>query len=184
MIELLVALLVLSVGLLGVAALMATSLRNAQSANYRSQAMNLAYDITDVIRANLRNGNQYETAGFSDPAVACAAATRPAGTYPAATALHTLDLARWQRDLCYQLPNGMGRVQVIDRAPDPVAGATTVVVVDVCWFDDRADDTAQTCAGLLAAVNDDECITSPGNASYAGSDSDGGVTNVRVCSAL
>ncbi len=149
MIELLVALLVLSIGLLGVAALMATSMRNSQSANHRTQATNLAYEITDAIRANLINAGQYHSTAYTDPATACTLASRPAGTYDATTAPHTLDMTRWARDLCYQLPNGRGRVQV--TASTPVVAATGQsyrtysVDVDVCWSDDRSETAANDC---------------------------------------
>jgi type IV pilus assembly protein PilV len=52
LIEVLVALVVLSMGLLGVAALQLTSLRANTSAAQRSQATFLAYDIADRMRAN------------------------------------------------------------------------------------------------------------------------------------
>ncbi len=52
LIEVLVAMLVLAFGLLGLANLQATSLRNNQSAYHRSQATQLAYDMADRIRAN------------------------------------------------------------------------------------------------------------------------------------
>src|SRR6185295_1538044 len=52
MIEVLVSLVVLSIGLLGVAALQLTSLRSNHSSAMRSQATFLAYDIIDRMRAN------------------------------------------------------------------------------------------------------------------------------------
>lgn len=52
LIEAMVALVVLSIGLLGVAALQLTSLRANTSASFRSQATFLAYDIADRMRAN------------------------------------------------------------------------------------------------------------------------------------
>ncbi len=52
LIEVLIAMLVLAVGLLGLAGLQATSLRNNQSAYNRSQATQLAYDLADRMRAN------------------------------------------------------------------------------------------------------------------------------------
>jgi type IV pilus assembly protein PilV len=52
MTEMMVALLVLSVGLLGIAALQLTSLRSTHTSAMRSQATLLAYDITDRMRAN------------------------------------------------------------------------------------------------------------------------------------
>ncbi len=52
LIEVLVALLVLSIGLLGLAALQATGMKYNSDAYYRTQASILAYDIIDRMRAN------------------------------------------------------------------------------------------------------------------------------------
>lgn len=53
LIEVLVAVLVLSIGLLGLAALQATALRNNQSALERSQGVVNTYSMLDAMRANL-----------------------------------------------------------------------------------------------------------------------------------
>lgn len=52
LIEILIALMILSVGLLGLAALQAAALKTNHGAYYRSQAVFLAYDICDRMRAN------------------------------------------------------------------------------------------------------------------------------------
>lgn len=52
LIEILVAVLVLSIGLLGVAALQGFSLQAGQSAYYRTQATNVAYEVADYTRLN------------------------------------------------------------------------------------------------------------------------------------
>lgn len=52
LIEVLVAVLILAVGMLGVAALQATALRNSQSSLERSQAVISSYAILDAMRAN------------------------------------------------------------------------------------------------------------------------------------
>ena len=51
LVEVLIAVLVLSVGLLGVAGLQGTSLRNSYSAYQRSQAVSLGYEVIDALRA-------------------------------------------------------------------------------------------------------------------------------------
>ncbi len=53
LIEVLVAVLVLSIGLLGLAALQATALRNNQSALERSQGVVNTYSMLDAMRANV-----------------------------------------------------------------------------------------------------------------------------------
>lgn len=52
LIEILVAALVLSVGVLGVAALQGFSLQSNQNAYYRTQATNIAYEVADYIRSD------------------------------------------------------------------------------------------------------------------------------------
>lgn len=52
LIEVLIAMLVIGFGLLGLAMMQTLSVRYSQSANYRTQAFNLAYDLLDQMRAN------------------------------------------------------------------------------------------------------------------------------------
>lgn len=52
MIEVLIAVLVLAIGLLGIAAMQAAALRNSQSSLERSTATVLAYSMFDAMRAN------------------------------------------------------------------------------------------------------------------------------------
>jgi type IV pilus assembly protein PilV len=97
LIETLVALVVLSVGLLGIAALQMTSLRNNRGANFRSQAQVLAYDIADRMRAN-RNAalaNAYVVA---------------LGVTPAGATLNAIDLQAWKATLTQALPQGDGEI--------------------------------------------------------------------------
>ncbi len=52
LIEILITLLVLAIGLLGLAALQGGALQSGQSSLYRTQATNLSYEITDYVRAH------------------------------------------------------------------------------------------------------------------------------------
>ncbi len=52
LVEVLVAVVILSVGLLGLAGMQARGMRNSHDAYLRSQAAILAYDIADRMRAN------------------------------------------------------------------------------------------------------------------------------------
>jgi len=97
LIEVLVALVVLSVGLLGIAALQMTSLRNNRGAHLRSQAQVLAYDIADRMRAN------------RDVALANAYVITMTGT-PAGTGLVLTDLQEWKNTLAAVLPGGNGEI--------------------------------------------------------------------------
>ena len=115
MIEVLVALLVLSIGLLGVAALLSTGMRNNYDAHLRSQATVLAYDIVDRMRANRTaalDGN-YDTA-LADTI-----------TLSGGDPLYTTDLSEWKALLATALPVGRGAV----------ARNGSVVTVTIEWDD-------------------------------------------------
>ena len=71
LIEVLVAVLVMAIGMLGIAAMQASALRNSQGSLQRSQAVVHTYAVLDAMRANLdaaRNG-EYDT-GMQCDAVA------------------------------------------------------------------------------------------------------------------
>ena len=65
LVEAMVALVVLAVGMLGIAGLYVTTLRSGGGAIYRMQAVNLASDMGDRIRANRTAGLAYN-AGAAD----------------------------------------------------------------------------------------------------------------------
>jgi type IV pilus assembly protein PilV len=93
LIEILVTVIVLAIGLLGLAGLQATSLSFNSTAYQRSQATNLAYDIADRMRANVvaaRNG-QYDDTGTP-------------------TGLAIQDLQEWNQALINALPAGTGSI--------------------------------------------------------------------------
>ena len=118
LVEALVALLVISIGLLGIAAMQLTSLRSNHSSSLRSQATLLAYDIVDRMRANQNAANN----GAYDIALS---ATAAGGTVAGD------DLVRWKQNLTNTLPAGKGAVA---RSG---AGSATKFTVTVQWDDSR-----------------------------------------------
>ena len=74
MVEALVALVVISVGMLGIAGLYLSSLQAGRSANLRMRAVNLASEMADRIRANRDGKIAYNLANGATPsAVNCSA---------------------------------------------------------------------------------------------------------------
>jgi type IV pilus assembly protein PilV len=135
-IEVLVALLVLAIGLLGLAALQAQGLRFNHDAYVRTQATHLAYDIIDRMRANRANAAAYTAA---DPGLAC----------DPTDASITMDLSCWYETLGLALPGGDGviaanatanfydvTVRWIDRTPRDFGGTV------------RAPSTAGECGSI------------------------------------
>ena len=104
LIEVMVALMVLSIGILGLASLQTASLNfNAASAQ-RTQATVLAYDMADRMRANRQAAlaGEYDVA-FENPAPACAA-PNAVGT------VAVQDISTWRMALACRLPQGTGSI--------------------------------------------------------------------------
>jgi type IV pilus assembly protein PilV len=116
LLEVLIALLVLSIGLLGLAALQTTGLRSNQMATMRTLATEAAYDITDRMRAN--------PAGVAagEYVIALTDVTDPSATATAAS-----DLNAW-RELVLRLPGGESEITQCDTA-DGCDGLTHIITV-------------------------------------------------------
>jgi type IV pilus assembly protein PilV len=129
MVEVLVALVVLAVGMLGIASLYVISLRSGGSAIFRMQAVNLATDIADRIRANRSAGVAYGGAAAPNP---CFGAAAVADCTPAAMA--AADLSVWQAQVAQALPGGAGAIVVAPTALIiPPVGAVFQYQVTINW---------------------------------------------------
>lgn len=125
LIEVLVALLILAIGVLGIVALQYKGLKYSHDANLRSQINFLAYDISDRMRLNRNNAADYVTDPLNPYTVGIAA--------PATACVHTTasdasnDLACWHQQIYQSLP------------PDSTATisgpASDLYTVSLAWTD-------------------------------------------------
>jgi type IV pilus assembly protein PilV len=127
MIEVLVSIVILSIGLLGYAGLLLKSNKDNLMAFQRSQATIMAYDIIDSMRVN----KSAATAGSYN--------TSFASTASSGSQIHQVDLLRWKgaNGLLSGLPGGAGQIAV-----DGNGNAT----VEIRWNDQgqTAGTTPQT----------------------------------------
>lgn len=140
LIEVLIALVVLSIGLLGLAGLQSAGLRFNQSAAMRTQATQLAYDLADRMRANSVAVNAGDYLGAAGTTVACHTTT---GCSPAEMAAD--DLAAWNAAITRYLPSGEGLVcrdsdisngtSVADHGCDN--NVASPYAIKIWWDDDR-----------------------------------------------
>lgn len=133
LIEVLVTVIVLAIGLLGLAALQFSGLRYTHSAYQRSQATILTNDIIDRMRVNrtvAESGGYVIGIGDNPGSVSCtgAGASCDPGTLAGA------DLFEWKQSIEAVLPAGDGAV-----AQD---GATFTVTVQ--WDDTRGEEDPKT----------------------------------------
>lgn len=126
LIEVLVALVVMSVGMLGIAALYLEGLRAGRTAVYRTTAVTLAADMADRIRANRDAGAAYAGTG---PGSDEACVNGDADCSPAEMAAD--DWFEWRQRIGDQLPagaaaridvNGAGPVEYVIRLEWPEIG--------------------------------------------------------------
>ncbi len=135
LLEVLVALMVLSIGLLGIATMQVGSLRLGQDALFRTKAVNLTADMADRIRANPGGSASYvAAANIAQPATVCADnidGEAPASCTPIQMA--AWDIFQWQQSIdqttASGLPGGNGRI-VRDGNTVPPTFTITVNWVD------------------------------------------------------
>jgi len=150
LVEVLVAALLLSIGLVGLAGLQAASLANNQSSFMRSQVTSLAYDLADRMRSNILGSN----ANAYDPATAATVATCMTNVGCTPVELAQNDIAEWNAAITNYLPMGEGWV-CIDSTPNDGASAATPLCDGIgtqitvkIWWDDNRDSVIN-----MTAVN-------------------------------
>lgn len=128
LIEVLITVVILAIGLLGLAGLQINSLRDNLSAEHRAKAALLAYDMTDRMRSNIDRDNiaalnDYISGAAENtdctivPVVGCTA-TEQAGH----------DKFEWERDIDESIPLGQGSISV----------SAGVYSITVAWDDNRS----------------------------------------------
>lgn len=149
LLEVLIAIVVLSFGLLGLAGLQLVGLANNQSAGTRYTATALAYDITDRMRANMAGvsaGGYNGTAGADNACQAVHYADVHAVPVICTPALLAQDdIYDWQATIAGLLPGGTGSV-CLDSTPSTSAcdGIGTSYAVSVSWTDKTKKGVATT----------------------------------------
>lgn len=108
LIEVMIALLVLGVGLLGFALLQTMNVRFTKSAQQRTVASNLAYEIIDIMRTQRSmgsyfNGITFDSFSSADPTTACARS---------ADATASANIDRWKCEVSTALPEGKAEVKL------------------------------------------------------------------------
>lgn len=157
LLEVMIAMAIISVGLLGVALLQSTSLRGTQLTNERSQATMLVYDMLDRVRANRANAAAYglvregNFVGDGRTGQCAPAAAVPAQRWAA-------DRVDWVCAVRRALPEARGRVTI--TGSNPATGVAAIVEARIEWCDERSGAVGGTpefppilTAGCGGAVN-------------------------------
>lgn len=129
LIEVMIAVLVLGVGLLGLALLQTMNVRFVQSANFRTQATNLGYELLDQVRANRVSTAAY--AGDYAALTADADCVAPSGT--------SLTPAAYRKDLQCRMGKALGADSTAAVVINGSAVTVTMTWDDERWRDDGDD---------------------------------------------
>lgn len=138
LIEALVALLVLALGVMGMAAVQTRALTTARTTNLRALAIQQAEDLQDRIQANsdLRHmpllANPYVTTWGPPPAANTDCASASCGVQQ----LAAFDLMQWKKELARSLPAGDGLV--FSSSTD-----TNQLGILVAWMETKARNESQ-----------------------------------------
>lgn len=148
LVEVMVAIVILAIGLVGLASLQMTGLKNNQSAYHRSIATILANDIADRMKAN---PNGVKLGHYNNGIAADVAATVCEGnSICTASDMARYDLKKWNDALARKLPGGKGMVcstdptkmSTLGYSSSPTDGCVATAnsdfyVIRIWWDDDR-----------------------------------------------
>lgn len=142
LIEVLVAVLVLAIGLLGIAGLQAAGMQMNNSAYLRSQAAILAQDMADRARANTE-GYQVGAYDIGNPTSVSKTDSCYTTSGCSPSNLAQSDVFRWRSNVQSLLPGGEGTICRDDSPEDgtsetsPSCSGSGNYVVKIWWMDDR-----------------------------------------------
>jgi len=135
LIEILVSVLVLSIGMLGMVSLQARAMQFNTSALYRSQANTMAYNIIDLMRAN--SGDNGAVAVYMNGINDALPSNNSCITNTCTPReLAEYDLYTWLTDLDTLLPNGLGEISVDN------SGLSPIYTITIQYDDSRAEKSS------------------------------------------
>ena len=133
LIEILISMVILAIGLLGLAGLQMTGLRHNLSAYHRSQATQLAYDMADRMRVNIVNAELGSNSVYVQKAPPSNANKQASCLTTSGTCTPTQmaeqDLFEWNENIIQKLPSGLGKIELIGAVADKT------FMITMTWVD-------------------------------------------------
>ena len=132
LLEVLITLVIMGVGILGLASIQLQAMKFVHGAYIQSQVQILAYDMLDRLRANrveALNTNNYSLALATSPS---APGTNCATAVCTASQMAAFDVYEWREILDEHLPSGKGAISLTD------VGSARFYTIEVQWLDNRS----------------------------------------------
>jgi len=154
LIEVLVAMLVVSFGILALTGMLAAASRFGKTSEFRAVATLLASDITDRMRANKVAIADYQLLDGYDPPdkpPVIPGCDKPLECTP--TELADIDMAEWATAMFYSLPGAQGYVAIDGSNNPPSAADVWVAWLDPSASENEPDAGAKECPGPFQKQN-------------------------------
>jgi type IV pilus assembly protein PilV len=140
LLEVMIALVIFSVGLLGLAGIQAIALKNNSTAYMRTIAMQQSYNMSDLIRAHksadgsiVSTFSNLTTTLLSAPSKDCNADDNTTNCAPSEMA--QFDIYHWQKGLELELPSGKGQVTLTGN----------IYEIIIMWDEENTGATGTDC---------------------------------------
>lgn len=156
LIEVLVAMVVLGVGLLGIAGLQATSLKNNYNAYLRTQVIEQGHSLTDRVRANVAAAVAGSYVASAAPTISYDCETDFTGTSEtnkcSTSEMAAADLTSWYGALADHLPSAVGTIVCADVDTSDTDPCTrgSMHTITVSWSEQEMSRDASN--NLVGAV--------------------------------
>jgi len=148
LVEVLISVLVISIGLLGMAGLQTTGIQQSHNSYLKTQASMLAYDMADRMRSNLQGVAAGHYNNVDNGALDLISTEPVCADANACTAqeLADIDIYQWTSgsntgSIAATLPSGHGKI----------ANSSGIFTITVLWDENRTGATGTDCAGDPAA---------------------------------
>ena len=139
LIEVMVSLVVMSIGMLGLASIQAISIQNNQTAYMRTLAMQSAYNIADLIRTGSDSDGTitsvFDAVTSTVPSAPTNCIVNDSSTSCSAADMAASDIYQWKKNLETLLPSGRGAI----------TRSGSIYEIKIMWDEDRTGETGEGC---------------------------------------
>ena len=143
LLEVMISMVIFSVGMLGLAGIQAIALKNNNTAYMRTIAMQQAYNMTDLLRSSTDFDGVVDstfntiTSALGTAPTACFVDNNT--TTCTTTQIAASDIYHWKNRMQSEMPSGRGKVTF--------DAATGVFTITIMWDEKRSGVTGESCSG-------------------------------------
>ena len=140
LLEVMIAMVIFSVGMLGLAGIQGTALQNNSTAYMRTIAMQQSYNMADILRSSTSFdgviNSSFNSVNSSVGSAPTACIANDQSTNCSTSQLAASDIYHWKKRLQDTLPSGRGTVSV----------SGTIYTITVMWDEKRTGATGEGCS--------------------------------------